>query len=80
MIEVVFNAFEAQAFIDALVGEATNELSAKAAFFAFKSVGVAILGMTANFRRPTVASKSIALKIRKRKPASAMKRASRRRN
>ncbi len=80
MVELLMNAFEAEAFINALVGEATNEISAKAAYFAIKSVGIAIFGMTANLRRPVTTAKRVALKTRKRKPASSMKRASRRRN
>ncbi len=67
MIELLINSFEPQAFLANLIGEATNDASAKAAFFAIKSVGIALLGMASNLRRPGATVKRRALKLRKRK-------------
>ncbi len=80
MIELLINAVEPQAFFLNLVGEATNDVSAKAAFFAIKSVGIALLGMTSNLRRPGATVKRRALKPRKRKSKLPAKHSVHRRN
>lgn len=80
MIEMLVNAFEPQAFIASLIGEATNDASAKAAFVAIKSVGVALLGMASNLRRPVVATKCITSKKQKRNSKASVKRSIRRRS
>ncbi|MBN9498994.1 MAG: hypothetical protein J0H39_19760 [Alphaproteobacteria bacterium] len=79
MIELLMGAFEPQAFLANLIGEATNDVSAKAAFFAVKSVGVALLGMASNSRRPGAAAKRVTSKSQKRKVKSSVKRPPRRR-
>ncbi len=80
MIELLINSFEPQAFLTNLIEEATNDASAKAAFFAIKSVGIALLGMASNLRRPGATVKRRALKPRKRKSKLPAKHPVRRRN
>jgi hypothetical protein len=66
MLELLVNAFEPQAFFSNLIGEVANDGSAKAAFIALKSLGVAIFGMTSSFNRTHAAKGQPARKKRPR--------------
>ncbi len=79
MIELLIDAFDPQAFLANLIGEATNDASAKAVFFAIKSFGIALLGMASNLRQPGMSAKRSVSKHRKRKPKRFLKRSVRRR-
>lgn len=70
MLELLVNAFEPEAFLSNLIGEVANDGSAKAAFFALKSLGVAIFGMASNSNRTRTAKGQPARKKRSRKAKS----------
>ena len=79
MLELFVNAFEPQAFFSNLIGEVANDGSAKAAFLALKSLGVAIFGMASNFNRTRTAKERPARKKRSRKAKSSSSTLARRR-
>jgi hypothetical protein len=79
MLELLVNAFEPQAFLSNLIGEVANDGSAKAAFFALKSLGVAIFGMTSSFNQTRTAKGQPARKKRPRKTKSSSRSPVRRR-
>ncbi len=81
MLELLVNAFEPQAFFGNLISEVANDGSAKAAFFALKSLGVAIFGMASNSNsnRTRAAKRQPARKKRPRKTKSSSRSLVRRR-
>lgn len=70
MLDLFVNAFEPQAFFGNLIGEVANDGSAKAAFFALKSLSVAIFGMASNSNRNRTEKGRPARKKRSRKVKS----------